>query len=468
MRIVQAVGWYYPETLGGTEVYVQELGRRLVAAGHEVAIAAPDAVSPCERVYEHDGLPVFRYPIPRRATRSEAQGLTGVRGAERFHAWLAGYRPDLVHFHTFVTGLGLDEVRAANALGARVVVTTHAGSLGFLCQRGTMMRGGRRACDGLAAPAKCASCALEGAGLPRWAASGAGRVPPALGSMFRRTPGRLSTALAMSDLIERNLARQRDLFELADAFVVLTDWAARALIANGAPPSGVVVNRLGVGGSITRKPGPDVRPSKRPVRIGYLGRYDVIKGVMDLGRALAALPASVPVRAEFRGPLRSRSERDVAGRLRRLLGNDPRFFVGDEVPREHVGQMLSAFDVVCCPAICLEGGPTVALESRAVGTPVIGTRIGGLAEIVRAGVDGDLVEPGDWRAMSALVQRIASRPEEIDDWRRRIDAPRTMDAVAEEYLETYAGRGVSRGHVPQRCATVGAGSAPLFLHKDVR
>ena len=32
MKIVQAVGWYYPDSIGGTEIYVAELARQLSPA----------------------------------------------------------------------------------------------------------------------------------------------------------------------------------------------------------------------------------------------------------------------------------------------------------------------------------------------------------------------------------------------------------------------------------------------------
>ena len=90
MKIVHALGWYFPESLGGTEVYVAGLCRRLRAAGRDVRVAAPDPGAAGERAYEHDGIPVYRYPVPSRPTRDESQGMTPARGAERFHAWLNG------------------------------------------------------------------------------------------------------------------------------------------------------------------------------------------------------------------------------------------------------------------------------------------------------------------------------------------------------------------------------------------
>ena len=62
---------------------------------------------------------------------------------------------------------------------------------------------------------------------------------------------------------------------------------------------------------------------------------------------------------------------------------------------------LGEFETKDYPSLVAEGGPTVAIEAHAVGTPVIGTRIGGLAELVTDGVNGRLVAPGD---VQPLVQ----------------------------------------------------------------
>jgi glycosyltransferase involved in cell wall biosynthesis len=439
MKIVQAIGWYYPETLGGTEVYVDALAQRLKSGGHEVLVAAPDAGGAGERQYTHKGVQVYRYPIPSSPTRAEAQGLVCARGAERFHNWLRRTGADVVHMHTFVTGLALIELRAAAGSGARVIVTSHAASLGFLCQRGTMMRWGRELCDGIAEPGKCAACALEAKALPRWAARLAARIPPKIGSLARGVPGRASTVVGMTSLIVQNQERQHEMFQTVDRFVVLTAWAERAVLANGAPRGKVSLNPLGIGNPRQQKPGPDQRPTRLPVHVGYVGRYDPIKGILDFARALASLPDSVPLTAEFRGPMRTDAERAVVREIRDLLGEDTRFTAGDEIAPAEVVDRLAQYDAVICPAACVEGGPTIALEAHSAGTPVIGTNIGGLAELVTDGVDGRLVQPGDWRALAAVLQTVASDPAgTIDSWRRRLHPPRTMDEVAQDYLEIYA------------------------------
>ena len=439
MRVVQALGWYFPESVGGTEVYVAGLSRRLCAAGADVAIAAPDPAAVGERFYEHEGVPVYRYPVPRAPTRAEVQGLVTVRGAERFHAWLRGQRPDVVHVHTFGTGLGLAELRAAKATGARVVATTHSSSLGWVCQRGTMMRWGEALCDGVCRPAKCAACELSRRGLPRGLARLVGSIPPAAGRRFRSLPGRLGTALAMTDLIARNQAAQREMLATVDRFVVLTRWALEAVAANGAPPGKLALNRLGVSQpGFTAKPSPDRQPTRLPITVGYLGRLEPVKGVHDLVRAAASLPSEARIRVEIRGPLVTDDERAYLRELRILAGTDRRIAFSPPVSHSEVPELLAGYDVLCCPAVCLEGGPTVAIEAHAAGTPVIGTRIGGLAELVDDGVSGRLVAPGDWQALADVLLEMAGDPAgTIDRWRSALPRPRTMDEVAAEYLTLY-------------------------------
>jgi len=86
-----------------------------------------------------------------------------------------------------------------------------------------------------------------------------------------------------------------------------------------------------------------------------------------------------------------------------------------------------------------ENGPTIALESMAVGTPIVASRVGNLPEIIEDRVSGRLVPPGDVSALAAAISSIVDDPGgSIDLWRRHLPTPRTMDDVAVDYLSLYA------------------------------
>lgn len=444
MKIVHALGWYYPESLGGTEVYVAGLCRRLAAAGHDVSVAAPEAGRAEAGEYLHEGVLVFRYPVPALPTRSEAQGLVAARGAELFAEWLATQRPDVLHVHSLVTGLGLHEMRAARRLGIRLVLTHHLPSLGHVCRMGTLMERNIRPCDGMASPRRCTACVLVSRGLSTAAAATVSILPPSVSAAFGTIPGPLGTALGMPASIVRDQARRRELYELVDFQVVLNDAGRHILIANGAPAERVVLNRLGTDHqTVVRKPSVRQAPTKLPVRMGYLGRIDEVKGVRELLLAVAKLPRDTPFTLEIVGPMQSVGTPNLAEELRRLAAGDSRVAFCPAVASAQVPVVLAGWDVLCCPSTWFENGPTVALEAMAVGTPLIASRIGNLAEIVQDNVNGRLVAPGDVDGLAAAIREVAERPDRtIDRWRAALGSIRSLNHVANDYEALYARLGV--------------------------
>ena len=438
MNIVHALGWYYPDSIGGTEVYVAGLARRLRAAGHEIAIAAPSARRSTTAEYQHEQISVFRYPVPGHPTRNEAQGLVPARGAQELHKWLQRQRPDVLHVHSMVTGLGVHELRAARDLGIPIVLTHHLPSLGVVCRQGALMERGTAACDGLASPRRCAACVLETRGAPTWAAGVVARMPMPLSDALGYLGGPLGTGLGMVASIGRDRDRFREVNQLVDVQVVLNEAGRRILAANGVAPSRISINRLGVDQLVSRKPDPDRQPTTLPIRLGYIGRIDSTKGLRELVLAMRRVPEG-RLTLTIVGPFQSSVPAGFGEELARLAQTDSRISLLPAVPATEVPQLLSQFDLLCCPSTGFENGPTVALESMAVGTPVVGTTLGNLGEIVRDDVDGRLVPPHDVAALAEVFAGVAAAPDRtIDRWRAAIGPVRTMQQITADYLSLYS------------------------------
>lgn len=73
-----------------------------------------------------------------------------------------------------------------------------------------------------------------------------------------------------------------------------------------------------------------------------------------------------------------------------------------------VNAQLDRMDLFILPSLFGEGLPMVILEAMAAGVPVIGTRIEGVPEAVRDGIDGAIATPGDARDLAANVVRVMS------------------------------------------------------------
>ncbi len=145
-------------------------------------------------------------------------------------------------------------------------------------------------------------------------------------------------------------------------------------------------------------------PGDAPV-VGYVGRIEPRKGVLDLVDAAPRLR--------------------VAGARVVIVGDDP--FATDphylaqvrsSTGVEHHGWvdgaagLMDALDVLVLPSRQEPFG-TVLAEAMNAGTPVVATRVGGLAEVVEDGVTGLLVPPGDPAALAGAVLEVLGRREEM-------------------------------------------------------
>ena len=204
---------------------------------------------------------------------------------------------------------------------------------------------------------------------------------------------------------------QREMFDLVERFVVLNETARQMLLANGSPATKLSLNRLGLSQSdAARKPSPDAQPTRRPVRFGFVGRLHPSKGVTELVRAAISLPRACEFSLEIRGPAPDEFTRAYAGELREQAAGDPRVMFPDAVSSREIPDVLARLDALIIPSMWFENGPTIALESMAVGTPIVASRVGNLAEIIEDRVTGRLVPPGDVGALAAVLSSIADDP----------------------------------------------------------
>ena len=69
--------------------------------------------------------------------------------------------------------------------------------------------------------------------------------------------------------------------------------------------------------------------------------------------------------------------------------------------------------------------------------PVLGANLGGIAELVRDGIDGVLVAADDVGAWAEAIAGLSADRERIEKLRQGVRPPRTMRAVAAEMAVIY-------------------------------
>jgi glycosyltransferase involved in cell wall biosynthesis len=84
--------------------------------------------------------------------------------------------------------------------------------------------------------------------------------------------------------------------------------------------------------------------------------------------------------------------------------------------QEQIVQVLAAATVFVLPCTTEAAGgtdnlPTVIMEAMAAGLPVISTPLAGIPEMVEADVTGELISPGEPKALAAAIDRFITDPE---------------------------------------------------------
>lgn len=388
-------------------------------AGHEVRFlctdrppihpaAAPDAAGfPPDLRYADLG-PLGRVRHGLRPAWNRAAARAVARLLERA-------RPDVVHDHGTAFHLTPAVLWACRRAGVPVVQTIHGA--GLFCPAHGLRRG-----DG--SPCGVASCVR-------------GNPLPAL--LHRCLPGGAGHALATVAV--------HGLHELLGSYRRLDAWiCASEAMAALARRAGLPAGRVHRVPYALPRAWLDRPPSAGPGRwLLFAGRLEREKGVHHLLAAMALLPRTVELLVAGRGAEEAalRADADRRGLTNvRFLGwqGEPAL---DALRRGALATVL--------PCDWFEAFGQVVLESFAAGRPVVASRTGGLPELVRDGVDGLLVEPGDPAALAAALRRLLEAPAEAEAMgrRARAEAERRFEPEAHlrALLEVY---GAARRHAEGR------------------
>jgi glycosyltransferase involved in cell wall biosynthesis len=145
---------------------------------------------------------------------------------------------------------------------------------------------------------------------------------------------------------------------------------------------------------------------ERDIDVLYVGRLAAEKGPAVL---LEALTRSAVARNTVM--VGAGSERARLGELARRCPGVVGF--PGVVAHEELPALFRRARLVVVPSFT-EAAGMVPVEAMACGTPVVASRVGGLADTIADGENGWLVPPGDVDALAAVLDRLLSHPVELE------------------------------------------------------
>jgi len=282
-------------------------------------------------------------------------------------------KPSVAHFHNTFPLISPAAYYACAEVGVPAVQTLH--NYRLLCPTATLFRGGK----------VCEQCL--GKGIP-WTG--------VVHACYRGSAAASGTAAAML-AFHRALGTWK---KKVTTYIALSEFARSKFIEGGLPADRILV-----------KPNFTVDDSVLKTWPGefalFVGRLSEEKGVLSLLAAWRLLQKSVPLKIVGDGPQMetlARIARDSSVRSTELTGR---------LGKKEIRILMSSARFLVFPSIWYEGFPMVIVEAFAAGLPIIASRIGSLAEIVRDRVTGLHFNPGDASDLADKVQWAWTHPEEM-------------------------------------------------------
>jgi len=192
---------------------------------------------------------------------------------------------------------------------------------------------------------------------------------------MRRSKGRMAVANMLA--VHRALGTWN---RCVTQFIALSEFARAKFIAGGIDASRIAVKANFV------DPDPGMGAGEGGFAL-FAGRLVEEKGIEVLLEAWKGLAAPIRLKVIGEGPL--------AWRVADAATADTRIeFLGPRSKHEVLETMREAAFLVF-PSTWYEGFPLVIAEAFATGLPVVGSRLGAMAEIIEDGITGRLFSPGD-------------------------------------------------------------------------
>ena len=439
MKILFPSLFYLPHVVGGIEYYIHNLAKGLLLKGYDVKIALPEFEDGPVGNYEYEGVPVVRYKGFTSVGKLQMAGLEPNESLYHFKKLLLQEQPDIVHFNqlTNSSGISLEHIAAPKEWGMKVVYTNHMSE--FLCQRGDLMYLGKRVCDGTVTVKKCTLCIMNKRGISQPAAYAA----LAADTLLAKITGQKNFLRQVKPVTFPGFSSRWQIYKIksiidsADVFVSIAEWSTKLLKQNGWYKKNCITIQTGLlTGNIEKNTGTLKYGGKRSLKIIYVGRIFLVKGLDVLIKALKAIDINT-VELNIYGPAGAINERVYYNYCRDLAKENTNILFHREADNTQVVKLMSENDMLCIPSRGNEMSPLVIQEAMAAGIPVIGADLPAVKEWVSDGQNGLVFCTGDSDSLKKKLLLVINNPSLLEIFKQNIVLPLSFKNTIDSYEKLY-------------------------------
>lgn len=330
---------------------------------------------------QHHGHTVFHYTADNHELLQINKGVAALEtiwshpSNKKLESILQEVKPDVVHFHNTFMRISPSAYHVCHKSGVPIVQTLH--NYRLLCPAATFYRNGQLCEDCLGRQVPIASIRH---------------------ACYRQS--RSQSAIVSAMLTTHRLFNTwRD---KVDVYIALTEFARQKFIEGGLPAEKIIV-----------KPNFTYCDPGERTELGtfalFVGRLTPEKGINVLLKAWDAL-ADIPLKIAGDGPMRREVEIEIEIKNSEKSSIE---FLGKQ-SQEKIFSLMKEASFLIFPSEWYEGFPMTIVEAYACSLPVIGAKLGSIAEIIQDGRTGLHFIPGNTTDLANKVRWAWNHSEEIE------------------------------------------------------
>lgn len=420
--IVSSSSFY--STYGGGQVYVKNIVDEMIRQQLDIVIATPGPKT--EKVDSYKGVNVFTF-----ANEIITDNL------DQLKIFITNIKPDIVHAHGYKAVFA----KTCKELGIPCLVTAHHG--GILCPAGALLNHKDKICTIKANAKDCLPCVLKSVrkGIYVWPLLkifsikhqiAIGRFLKKLPFLYYITP--VGTA-ALS--IHDKSKEWKSIYENSTLLIAPSKAIANSMILNGASPEKTQLLPHGIPLPLptTNTTLKEKGENNRPLKFFFVGRICHAKGVHIMLEAFNQINSDAEL--HIIGGAGNKTEESYASTLQRKHQENKKIIWHGKIPANQVNAIISPFDIMIHPTICLEIYGLTISEALAMGKPVVATRCGGAEMQIKDEENGILVEPNDVQSLKSGLMKIIDKRQIFNQNKLGYNAVHSISEHIAELIAIY-------------------------------
>jgi glycosyltransferase involved in cell wall biosynthesis len=407
MRILLINKFLYPK--GGDAISTISTGELLRSNGHEVVFWGMD------HPLNQSDYPYKQYFVPyvdlnnvfgiRNRFKTMINMFYSVEAKKRLDKLILIYRPDIVHLNNFAHQISPSILHVTYKYNIPVVMTMH--DYKIVCPTYSMLLKGKT----------CEKCKE-------------GRYYQCFINRCTKTSYTKSLLNTVEMYLHQNILR---LYDLIDIFISPSMFMKSKCAEMG------LLDRIVSLPHFINISEYCPKYERTEQSIVYFGRLSHEKGLLTLIRAMKNIP-NITLKIIGEGPVKNYLQSEVFS----MNLNNVNFLgykSGQELKKEISNSIFVVF-----PSECYEVFGLAVIESFALGKPVIGSRIGGIPELVKDNETGLTFEPSNLEDLSAKIKELLNSPEKVVEMgknarvyvERELNSEKHYSGLMEIYQQTQA------------------------------